>query len=57
MYIELIQTVQVKEVKMDKDFSDIVYDHFSGNRNRYNDRQYQQSETQSAGTFVSSQMN
>jgi hypothetical protein len=42
---------------MDKDFSDIVYDHFSGNRNRYNDRQYQQSETQSAGTFVSSQMN
>jgi hypothetical protein len=45
---------------MDKDFSVVEYDHFSANNRRYNDRQPQQqsvNDTQSVGTFVSSQIN
>ena len=58
-YYNIIQNYQVTEVKMDKDFSAIVYDHFSANRKRYNDRQTQQqsvNDGQSVGTFISSQI-
>jgi hypothetical protein len=47
---------------MDKDFSAIEYDHYSANRRRYNDRQPQQhqqhseNDSQSVGTFISSQI-
>jgi hypothetical protein len=54
--IEVSNDVKINEVKLDKDFSSVEYDHFSsmsrytGNRDR---SQYSQSDNQSMGTFLS----
>jgi hypothetical protein len=55
---------RVTEVKMDRDLSSVVYDHFSTNpqRNRYNPRgnqnrgQQSVNDTESVNTFLSSQI-
>jgi len=62
--IEAAQTIRILDVKMDKDFSAIVYDQMANNRKRYGDNnrdnfrenRSQFTDTQSVGTFLSSQV-
>lgn len=65
--IEVAKDVKIEEVKMDKNLSDVIYDQFSVNRRRfgggYRDNRdnrsmntYSVNDTQSVGTFLSSQI-
>lgn len=70
--IEVAQNVRILEVKMDRDLSEVVYDHFQQNRKRFGGNrdnrdnhhggdnrsfnQFSMNDTQSVNTFLSSQI-
>ncbi len=61
--IEACSTVKIDDVKMDKDLSSVFYDQvmtgrkrFGGNNNNRGDNRSQFTDTQSVGTFISSQV-